>query len=239
MLSSKKQQFIFLMTSTKPHYYGHRERLRERFKKVGYIGFHDYELLELFLCLCIPRGDVKPIAKDLLTRFKTLEHVLHADDNLLKEIKGVGDSTVMGLKVMLSMHQRLNQMNLQHRNILNSFSEVLRYCYTHMAFERTEEVRILYLDHRMGLILDDVHQKGTIDRVGIYVNEIIKKALDVGAKGMLMVHNHPSGSPEPSAYDEIITESLENALKSLNLILHDHIIIGREGFYSFNKKKIL
>lgn len=225
------------MTKEKPHYIGHRERLRERFKKVGYHGFHDYELLELFLCLCIPRGDVKPIAKDLLQRFKTLENVLHADDALLKDVKGVGDSTILNLKIMLAMHQRINQMKLHKRDVLSSLSEVLKYCYTHMAFERTEEVRILFLDNRMGLIHDHVHQKGTIDKVAIYTNEIIKRALDLGASGIIMVHNHPTGIPKPSDYDELITEYLEKSLKSLNLTLHDHIIIGGEGFYTFNQKK--
>ena len=223
----------------KPHYHGHRERLRQRFDKVGYLGMHDYEILELLLCLSIPRGDVKPIAKDLLYRFKTLEAVFHADDNLLLEINGVGKQTVHLLKIMLATHQRLTQISLHKPNILSNFSKILDYCYTHVGFERIEEVRVLFLDAKMNLILDEVHQKGTVDEAAFYIPEVIKRALDVGSTGLILIHNHPSGDPKPSFEDKKLTLDLLRACKPLNIDIHDHIIIGKDQYYSFHQNKDL
>ncbi|MBP9752279.1 MAG: DNA repair protein RadC [Proteobacteria bacterium] len=223
----------------KPHYHGHRERLRDRFNKVGYLGLHDYELLEMMLYLAIPRGDVKPIAKDLLNEFKTLEGVFHADDKLLQEIEGVGPSTVHALKVVLALHQRILQINIQKGNILSNFSKVLDYCYTHMAFERVEEIRILYLDAKMRLIKDEVHQQGTVDTSMLYIPEVAKRALDLGSLGIILIHNHPSDHVDPSQKDLQITELLEKALTPLNITLHDHIIIGKNKYFSFKQNKLI
>lgn len=227
------------MSLKTPHYLGHRQRLRERFEKVGYLGMHDYEILELLLCLCIPRGDVKPIAKDLLSRFKNLETVFHSDPKLLIEIKGVGPQTVHFLKIMLATHQRLTQMSMHQPNILSNFSKVLDYCYTHMSFERIEEVRILYLNIKMNLIKDEVHQKGTVSESAFYIPEIIKRALDLGSSGIIVIHNHPSGDPKPSQSDFMMTLELSKATNLLNIKLHDHIIIGKNDYYSFNQNNRL
>ncbi|CAO5678324.1 MAG: hypothetical protein HEEMFOPI_00332 [Holosporales bacterium] len=223
----------------KPHYHGHRERLRERFNKVGYLGLHDYELLEMMLCLAIPRGDVKPIAKDLLSEFKTLEGVFHADSKRLEEIDGVGPSTVHALKVVLALHQRILQINIQKGNMLSNFSKVLDYCYTHMAFERVEEIRILYLDAKMTLLKDDIHQRGTVDASMIYVPEVAKRALDLGSVGLILIHNHPSDHVDPSKNDISITHLLQNALEPLNITLHDHIIIGKNKYFSFKQNDLI
>lgn len=190
------------MSPDKPHYLGHRERLRSRFDKVGYLGMHDYEILELLLCLCIPRGDVKPIAKDLLKEFKNLESVFHADEKLLLNVHGVGKQTVHLLKIMLATHQRLTQISMYKPNILSNLPDILNYCYTHMSFERVEEIRILFLNTKMGLIRDEVHQKGTVDQSAFYSNEIIKRALDLGSTGIVIIHNHPSGDATPSIQDK-------------------------------------
>lgn len=227
------------MSLKTPHYLGHRQRLRERFEKVGYLGMHDYEILELLLCLCIPRGDVKPIAKDLLSRFKNLETVFHSDPKLLIEIKGVGPQTVHFLKIILATHQRLTQMSMHQPNILSNFSKVLDYCYTHMSFERIEEVRILYLNIKMNLIKDEVHQKGTVSESAFYIPEIIKRALDLGSSGIIVIHNHPSGDPKPSQSDFMMTLELSKATNLLNIKLHDHIIIGKNDYYSFNQNNRL
>jgi DNA repair protein RadC len=223
------------MNIKKPHYFGHRQRLRERFEKVGYLGMHDYEILELLLCLCIPRGDVKPIAKDLLNRFKNLETVFHADHKHLLEIEGVGPQTVHFLKIMLATHQRLTQITMHQPNILSNFSKVLDYCYTHMSFERVEEVRILYLNAKMSLIKDEVHQKGTVSESAFYIPEIIKRTLDLGSSGIVVIHNHPSGDPKPSLSNIKMTMDLAKAVQLLNIKLHDHIIIGKSDYYSFNQ----
>lgn len=227
------------MTDKQPHYFGHRKRLRERFEKVGYLGMHDYEILELLLCLSIPRGDVKPIAKDLLQRFKNLETVFHSDPKHLIEIKGVGPQTVYFLKIMLATHQRLTQMTIQQPNILSNFSKVIDYCYTHMSFERIEEVRILYLNAKMSLIKDEIHQKGTVSETAFYIPEIIKRALDLGSSGIIIIHNHPSGDPKPSQSDVTMTSELSKAVNLLKIKLHDHIIIGKNDYYSFNQNNRL
>jgi DNA repair protein RadC len=223
----------------KPHYLGHRERLKERFQKVGYLGMHDYELLEMVLCLAIPRGDVKPIAKELLMRFKTLEGVFHADPLLLAEIKGIGPSSIHTLKIILSIHQRMLQMKLHKKHLLTNFEQVLDYCYTHMAFERIEEIRILFLDAKMNLMKDEVHQRGSVTSSTLYVQEIIKKALDLGSTGMILIHNHPSDDTTPSDSDKNLTNFLSLTAKPLNITLHDHIIIGKNGYFSFRQENLL
>jgi len=223
----------------KDHRLGHRERLRARFEKVGYLGLHDYEILELVLFLSIPRGDVKAIAKDLLYKFKSLSGVLHAEKTLLKQIHGIGPSTIHTLKVTLALQQRSMQENITKRNVLNNFDDIINYCRSHLCLLSVEEVRVLFLDHKMGVIRDEVHQRGTVNETAVYVRELLKRTLELGSSAVIVIHNHPSGSPEPSLDDIQITYGLIKAAKPLKIEVYDHIITAKDTFFSFKQTGLL
>lgn len=226
-------------STQKDHRLGHRERLRARFEKIGYLGLHDYEILELVLFLSIPRGDVKGIAKDLLHKFKSLSGVLHADNNLLNEIYGVGKNTIHTLKVILALQQRTMQENILKRDILNNFDDIIQYCRSHLCLLTVEEVRILFLDHKMGMIRDEIHQRGTVNESALYIRELLKRTLELGGSIIILIHNHPSGNSDPSLDDIQITYTLIKAAKPLNIAVYDHIIIAHDSFFSFRKTGLL
>lgn len=223
----------------KDHRLGHRERLRERFDKVGYMGMHDYELLELVLFLSLPRVDVKPIAKMLLDRFKSLSGVVHAEKKLLAEIPGLGPHSIHSLKVILALQQRMSQENIEKKCILSCFDEILHYCRSHLCLLTVEEVRILFLDHKMGLIQDEVHQRGTVNESTLYVRELLKRALELSSTNLVLIHNHPSGNVDPSLEDIQITYKLAKAAKPLKVQVYDHIITAHDSFFSFRTVGLL
>lgn len=216
----------------KPHYLGHRERLRERFASAGHGALPDYELLELLLFRLIPRADTKPMAKALLARFGTLAEVLGAPVGLLKEVKGIGPAVALDLKVIAAVTHRSLRSEIAGREPLSSWQQLLDYCRAAMAFEDREQFRILFLDKKNMLIADEVQQTGTVDHTPVYPREVVKRALELSATAIILVHNHPSGDPTPSRADIEMTKEIIEAGKRLGIAVHDHIVIGKRGHAS-------
>jgi DNA repair protein RadC len=198
--------------SGEPHYRGHRDRLRARFAEAGERGLPDYELLELVLFRSIPQRDVKPIAKALIARFGSFAEVLGAAPERLQEIDGVGESVSLDLKIIEAATVRLTRGALRERPILSSWADVLAYCRAAMAFAEREEFRLLFLDKRNGLIADEVQGSGTIDHTPVYPREIVRRALELSATAIVLVHNHPSGDPTPSVRRQNIRHNLRRRL---------------------------
>lgn len=211
---------------------GHRDRLRARFARAGPGALEDYELLELFLFRTIPRRDTKPVAKALLARFGDLGQVLGAEPHQLMEIKGVGASVALDLKVIAAAARHLVRTGLNGREVLSSWQSVIDYCTAAMAHEKREQLRLLFLDKKNKLIVDEVQQTGTVDHTPVYVREVMERALQVGATAIVVVHNHPSGDPSPSRADIEMTKELVSAGERLGIVIHDHIVIGRDGHNS-------
>jgi DNA repair protein RadC len=217
---------------------GHRQRLKERFNAApGAVP--DYELLELVLFSAIPRRDTKPIAKALLKRFNdSFAEVINAPPHQLKEVKGVGDTAVQQLKLVREAALRLLQDNIRQRDALRSWDAVIDYCRAKMGFAAVEQLRILYLDRKSCLIADELQQSGTVDHTPVYVREVVKRALEIGASSIILVHNHPSGDTTPSKADIEMTRQIADAAKPLNITLHDHLIVGRHGHSSLRQMRL-
>jgi DNA repair protein RadC len=222
-----------------PHYVGHRDRLRERFTEFGGDALPDYELLELVLFRSIPRRDVKPIAKELMKRFGTFAEVLAAPPARLIEVDGIGAAVVTDLKIIEAAGRRLVKGAVVKRPVLSSWTAVLDYCRAAMAFMDKEQFRLLFLDKRNSLIADEVQQSGTIDHTPVYPREVVKRALELSASAVILVHNHPSGDPTPSPADIKMTRDIIEVAKPLGIIVHDHIIVGREGHASLKGLRLI
>ena len=201
----------------KPHYTGHRERLRQRFLKGGPDALPDYELLELVLFRAIPRRDVKPLAKSLIELFGSYADVLSADRIRLSEVKGLGSAAITEIKIVHAAALRLSQANVLNRTALTSWTELLAYCRAAMAYDKTEQFRILFLDRKNILIADEVQQRGTVDHTPVYPREVVKRALELGASAIILVHNHPSGDPTPSKADIEMTRKIVDAASQLSV----------------------
>ncbi len=223
----------------KPHYLGHRQRLREKFLGSGQDNFADYELLELLLYGAIPRGDTKPLAKDLLKRFDSLAGVLAATPRELATVKGIGESSVAAIKIAQACTQRILRQQVINRPILSSWQAVLDYCHAMMAFVKTEQVRLLFLDNKNHLIADELQSSGTVDQAPLYAREVVKRALELHASAVIMVHNHPTGDPSPSKEDISVTKAVQKALAAVQINLHDHLIIGSTGHKSLKALQII
>ncbi|WP_371397887.1 DNA repair protein RadC [Fretibacter rubidus] len=221
------------VAAPKPHYHGHRDRLRARFKQGGINALADYELLELCLFRSIPRRDVKPIAKELIAKFGSFAEVIAAPIPRLTEVKFVSDATALELKILQAAATKLGRESVMHRPILSSWSALLDYCRSAMQFERVEQFRVLFLDRKNRLIADEVMGQGTVDRAPVYPREIIKRALELEATALILAHNHPSGDPTPSAADITMTEDITKVCKGVGIAVHDHLIIGRDNIASF------
>ena len=193
----------------------------------------DYELLELVLFRSIPQRDVKPLAKALIARFGSFAEVLGARPERLTEIEGIGEATALDLKIVEASARRLARGAIGDRPVLASWKDVLDYCRTAMAFADREQFRILFLDKRNFLIADEVQSSGTVDHTPVYPREVVKRALELSASALILVHNHPSGDPTPSPADIRMTNELASIGKSLGISLHDHIIVGKKGHSSF------
>ncbi len=217
---------------------GHRERLRERFLQGGADALPDYELLELLLFRAIPRRDVKPIAKLLLQRFGSFAEVIAAPAARLKEVDFVGDAVVAELKIVEAAALRLSRESMCKKLTLGSFAQVLDYCRSAMAFLPTEEFRVLFLDKKNGLLADEVQGRGTVDHTPVYPREIVRRALELNASAMILVHNHPSGDPSPSQADIMMTQTIVAVAKPLGVNVHDHLIVGRNGHASLRALKL-
>jgi DNA repair protein RadC len=218
---------------------GHRERLRERFAKGGADAMPDYELLELTLFAALPRRDTKPLAKALLARFGSFAEVIAAPRARLLEVKGVGDSVANHLKIVEAAAHRLAKTRVINRPALSSWTALLDYCTAAMARSQNEEFRVLFLDRKNVLIADEVQNRGTVDHTPVYPREIIKRALELSASAIILVHNHPSGDPTPSKADIAMTREVANAAKALGIAVHDHLVIGRGGHASFKSLGLL
>src|ERR1700694_2153842 len=222
-----------------PHYHGHRERLRERFYNAGPDALSDYELLEMALFPALPRRDTKPLAKSLLKKFGSFAEVIHAPETRLREVKGIGDVTINGLKLIAAAASRIAKGELKQRAMLSSWNDVIDYCRTSMAFADKEQFRILFLDKRNQLIADEVQQVGTVDHTPVYPREVIKRTLELSATAILLVHNHPSGDPTPSQADIQMTKAIIDIAGPLGIAVHDHIIVGRNGHASLKGLKLI
>ena len=222
-----------------PHYIGHRKRLRERFLKVGPDGLADYELLELVLFGAQPRRDVKPLAKALMERFGSFAEVISADPQSMAEVKGVGESAIIALKSAQAAALRLIGGQVIGRPVLSDWQALLDYCQASMAYAKIEQFRIFYLNNRNVLIADEIQQHGTVDHTPVYPREVVKRALELGASALIMVHNHPSGDPTPSRADIEMTRHVREAGEKLGITLHDHIIVSHNGHRSFKEMGLL
>lgn len=222
-----------------PHYAGHRDRLRERFRRAGGDGLADYELLELLLMRSIPRRDVKPLAKALIARFGSFPEVLGARAERLREVRGIGEETALDLNIIAEAGRQLARGEVSTRKTLGSWKDVIDYCRAAMAFCEREEFRVLFLDKRNGLIADEVQGTGTVDHTPVYPREIVRRALELSSTALILVHNHPSGDPTPSGADIRMTQDIAAIAKPMGITLHDHIIVGRNGHASFKGLKLI
>jgi DNA repair protein RadC len=222
-----------------PHYWGHRDRLRTRFREGGADALPDYELLELILFRAIARRDVKPLAKDILARFGSFAETVAASPERLMEIEGVTDAVVTEIKVVQAAALRTSQGEVKKRPVLAAMSTVLSYLRSAMAFEDREQFRILFLDRRNKLISDEVQTRGTIDHTPVYTREVVKRALELSASAIILAHNHPSGDPTPSKADVEMTKQIMDVATKLGVTVHDHIVLGRDGHLSMRTAGII
>lgn len=211
----------------------HRKRLRDRFMKGGAAALPDYEMLELVLFRAIPRQDVKPLARRLLDRFGDFNNVISAPVTRLQELHGVGPSVVQELKIVEAAAHRLARSRVMQRHVISSWDSLVDYCHTTMAHRETEQFRVLYLDKKNVLIADEEQAHGTVDHVPVYPREVVKRALELNASALILVHNHPSGDPTPSDSDMQMTRQIEQAATALGITLHDHLVIGKSDELSF------
>ncbi|WP_181702235.1 RadC family protein [Chthonobacter albigriseus] len=222
-----------------PHYHGHRDRLRARFRDAGGDLLADYELLELVLFRSIPRQDVKPLAKTLIAQFGTFAEVIGASETRLRSVQGLGEATILDLKIVQAAARRIARGAVLKRPVLSSWSAVLDYCRAAMAFEEKEQFRILFLDKKNAVIADEVQQTGTVDHTPVYPREVVKRALELSATAIILVHNHPSGDPTPSRADVTMTKQIVDVAQPLGIAVHDHVIIGRDGHSSLKGLKLM
>ena len=222
-----------------PHFHGHRERLRARFREAGAGALADYELLELVLFRAIPQRDVKPLAKALIEQFGSFAEVISAPPSRLAEVDGVGDAVITELKVVEAAGQLLAKGKLNKKQVLSSWSAVIDYCRASMAFADKEQFRVLFLDKRNQLIADEVQQKGTVDHTPVYPREVVKRALELSATAIVLVHNHPSGDPTPSGADIEMTKTIIKVARPLGIEVHDHLIVGKDGHASLKGLRLI
>jgi DNA repair protein RadC len=220
-----------------PHFHGHRARLRERLREGGEDALLDYELLELVLFAAIPRQDTKPLAKRLFKHFnEDLAELFSAPRERLKEVEGVGDAVVDQLKIVRAAAARLAKQTLRNdQYVVASGRALIDYCMAQMARKTTEEFRILFLDRKNKLLRDEVQGDGTVDHTPVYPRKVLKRALELDASAIILVHNHPSGDPTPSQADIEMTKEVVEAAARLGIAVHDHVIIGKTGHRSLRQ----
>lgn len=225
--------------ASRKHSAGHRARLRQRFLLAGSISLADYEMLELVLFRAVPQRDVKPLAKRLLEQFGDFNGVISAPMGRLNDVPGAGPAVVCELKIIEAAAHRLARAKVMNRDALSSWSALMAYCKTAMAHQDTEQFRILFLDKKNVLIADEQQAKGTVDHVPVYPREVVKRCLDLNASAIILVHNHPSGDPTPSRADIEMTRQIETASKAVGIVVHDHVIIGKEHDTSFRSQGLI
>ncbi|WP_324752699.1 RadC family protein [Roseovarius sp. Pro17] len=217
----------------------HRARLRARFMQGGAEPMPDYELLELVLFRAIPRRDVKPLARALLDQFGDFNGVVSASKSRLEAVSGVGEAVIVELKIIEAASRRLSRARVMQRQVISSWDALLDYCHTTMAHRDTEQFRLFFLDTKNTLIADEAQATGTVDHVPVYPREVVKRALELNASALILVHNHPSGDPTPSEADIVMTQKIKNAAEVMGITLHDHLIIGKSCELSFRTEGYL
>lgn len=233
-----QQSGLFEAPAPLPLHTGHRERLRDRFRKGGTEALPDYELLELLLFYALPRRDTKDLAKRLIQRFGSFAEVLNAPEPQLKEVMGAGESVGTLLRLVRTAAVRLAKAEIKERPLLTSWNEVLTYLQAAQGFEHREQFRILFLDKKNRLIADEVQGQGTVDHTPVYVREVVKRALELSSSAIILVHNHPSGDPTPSRADIDMTKLIADAGRPLGVTVHDHIIVGKTGHASLKSLRL-
>ena len=226
-------------TENKKHYLGHRQRIKDKFLNSGSSSFSDYELLELLLTTTIPRKDVKPLAKDLIEKFKTFSGVINAKEKELEQIKGIGKATTTIFKIINASILRVLNNELTKNPVISNGNELINYYKINIGLKDIEEFHILYLDSKCKLIKDETHSTGSINSSSVYPREILKGIIEAGANSIILLHNHPSGDPTPSESDIAITQKIKYAINSIDVILNDHLIISKNNYYSFKEHKLL
>ena len=223
---------------TAPHHTGHRDRLRGRALKGGVEALPDYELLEILLFRCIPRRDVKPLAKKLIERFGSLSAALSAPVEALLQVRTVDAAgkllrltpeSALDLRLLYEAARRIGLETLEKRSVISSWSALQAYVRTTLAHESRERFHVLFLDRKNQLIADETLSEGTVDHAPVYPREVVRRALEFGASALILVHNHPSGDPTPSSADVEMTRQIVEAAKALNITVHDHLVVGRDG----------
>lgn len=218
---------------------GHRERVRQRLLTAGPDSLADHELLELVLFLAIPRRDTKPIARALLARFGSFANAIAAPLNDLRAVEGIGEAGAAALKTVQAAALRLARAEVIDRPVLNNWDRLMDYLNAVLARERTEQFRILFLDTRNRLLADEAQSRGTVNHTPVYPREVVKRALELHATAILLVHNHPSGDPTPSSDDIAMTRDIREAAKALSIVVHDHVIVGNGRWTSFRREGLL
>lgn len=226
-------------TEEKPYYLGHRERLRDKLLQHGGASLADYELLELLLMIALPRKDVKPLAKTLLTRFSSFAGVMNASCDELMQVKGVKETTAAVLKIVPASCERMLKLEITNTPALTSWEKIQDYCFLKLAHKRNERFHVLFLNVKYHLIADEEHQHGTVNHTPVYPREILSRALALNASAVILVHNHPSGDAKPSEADVKITNELRKILKISDISVYDHLIIGKQGIYSFRQHGLM
>ena len=227
------------MSEETPHYHGHRQRLRERLLESGAGSLSDYELLEFLLFGAIKRGDTKPLAKRLIARFGGLAGVLAAEPEDLKQVEGMGEASTALLKVVPETARRMAQSAVLEQPVISTWEQLLGYCRITLGHQAIERFHLLFLDRKNRLIADEAQQRGTVDQTAVYPREVVKRALELGASAVILVHNHPSGDTTPSRADIEMTREVREAAAKLGIALHDHIVISKSGQSSFRSLGLL
>ena len=223
---SKPRRGLSDAAAPAPHFHGHRQRLRERLLAAGAENLPDYELMEVLLFAGNPRGDTKPLAKELIEQFGGFAAALSADPGELLQVPGLGVGGVAALKSVREAALRLMKAELSERPVIGSWDRLIDYCRAHIAYGKVEEFHLLFLDRKNALIAHEQQQRGTVDHTPVYTREVVKRALELGASALILVHNHPSGDPTPSKADIAVTKDIVAAGKPLGVTVHDHVIIG-------------
>lgn len=221
----------------KPDHLGHRGRLRERFLSTGALA--DYELLEMLLFAASPRQDTKPLAKRLLKHFGSLSNLLHASVADIMQVEGASKAAASAIKIVMAVQERALKEAASERTVIQSWSALLDYCRASMGQKKIEEFRVLFLNHKHMLLADEAQQSGTVNHAPVYPREIVRRALELGASAVILVHNHPSGDPTPSKDDVAITKQVVQAAAALNISVHDHLIIAGKSHYSFKSNGLI
>jgi DNA repair protein RadC len=218
---------------------GHRARLRARLLTAGDAAIADHELIEMVLFLALPRRDTKPIARSLVGRFGSFASAISATPRQLLDVEGLGEAGVAALKTVQAAAQRLAKAEVLYRPVLGNWDRLMEYLQSILAREKIEQFHILFLDNRNRLLADEAQSRGTVNHTSVYPREVVKRALDLHATAIILVHNHPSGDPSPSEEDILMTKEIKKAVTALGIVLHDHVIVGNGQWLSFRKTGLL